>query len=460
MERQPVFETAKELAALGREGLARRAEGRCQLLYSSPATLQYNSPGAYGFGVKRAGLLLPESVMLLVAPGCCGRNSAIVGSRAGYDGRMFYLQMDETDLVTGRHLKQIPQAVCEIVETVSPRPKAVLVCFTCVDALLGTDLEAICRTAQEQCGARVVPSYMYAITREGKNPPMVGIRQALYSLLEKPLSEKPLSEKREEQERGVNLLGFFAPLEETCELRDFLRAAGFTAVRELSACETLEAYARMGGSELNLVLSAEANPAAEDLRRRLGTPYAELARLYQLGRIRKQYELLAAALGAKWDDSALYEQTFGALSRFKAAHRGLRVAVGQMLNANPFELALAFTKYGLSVPAVFAACVESDAPFLRELADFSPETRVYESLAPSMVHFARGREQAELTVGMDAGYYVPGAPNVPWNGDRQPFGYAGLQSLLAEMEQALRTGENASARSFAKAQGMETEVRA
>ena len=27
------------------------------LIYSSPATLSYNSPGAQGFGVKRAGLL-------------------------------------------------------------------------------------------------------------------------------------------------------------------------------------------------------------------------------------------------------------------------------------------------------------------------------------------------------------------------------------------------------------------
>ncbi len=36
------------------------------LIYSSPATLAYNSPGAQGFGVKRAGLSVPESVMLIV----------------------------------------------------------------------------------------------------------------------------------------------------------------------------------------------------------------------------------------------------------------------------------------------------------------------------------------------------------------------------------------------------------
>ena len=38
------------------------------LIYSSPATLAFNSPGAEGFGVKRAGLAVPDSIMLIVAP--------------------------------------------------------------------------------------------------------------------------------------------------------------------------------------------------------------------------------------------------------------------------------------------------------------------------------------------------------------------------------------------------------
>ena len=32
----------------------------------------------------------------------------------GYEDRFFYLTMNETDLVTGRHLKKIPKAVAEI----------------------------------------------------------------------------------------------------------------------------------------------------------------------------------------------------------------------------------------------------------------------------------------------------------------------------------------------------------
>ena len=49
--------------------------------------------------------------------------------------------MDETDIVTGRHLKKIPKAVKEICDSLEKKPSVVMICITCVDALLGTDME-------------------------------------------------------------------------------------------------------------------------------------------------------------------------------------------------------------------------------------------------------------------------------------------------------------------------------
>lgn len=63
--------------------------------------------------------------------------------------------MDETDIVTGRHLKKIPQAVCEVVDSLAEKPSVVMICMTCVDALLGTDMERVCRKAEKK---RVCPS--------------------------------------------------------------------------------------------------------------------------------------------------------------------------------------------------------------------------------------------------------------------------------------------------------------
>ena len=106
--------TVEELNERGRDNIPDQFRSNMHLIYSSPATLAFNSPGAEGFGVKRAGLAVPDSIMLIVAPGCCGRNTSLISSMREYDNRFFYLMMDETDIVKGRHHKKIPKAVEEI----------------------------------------------------------------------------------------------------------------------------------------------------------------------------------------------------------------------------------------------------------------------------------------------------------------------------------------------------------
>ena len=156
MARTAVRYTAGQIAKLGKDNIPSELLSGQGLVYSSPATLAYNSPGAEGFGVKRAGLAVPESVMLIVSPGCCGRNTSIVSSMPEYKDRFFYLLMDETDLVTGRHLKRIPDAVCEVVSFLEgqkgKKPKVVMICITCVDALLGTDMERVCNACEKALG--------------------------------------------------------------------------------------------------------------------------------------------------------------------------------------------------------------------------------------------------------------------------------------------------------------------
>ena len=145
MRQEAYFCTVKELDELGKNNIPRQLISHTHLIYSSPATLAFNSPGAEGFGVKRAGLAVPDSVMLIVSPGCCGRNTSVLSSMRAYQDRFYYLLMDETDIVTGRHLKKIPKAVAEICEGLKKKPSVVMICITCVDALLGTDMERVCR---------------------------------------------------------------------------------------------------------------------------------------------------------------------------------------------------------------------------------------------------------------------------------------------------------------------------
>ena len=428
MAHQARHYTVAEVAERGPDHLPDELVSSRHLIYSSPATLAFNSPGAEGFGVKRAGLAIPGSVMLVVAPGCCGRNTSLISNMPAYHDRFFYLTMDETDIVTGRHLNKIPQAVQEVVDCLDRRPSLVMICITCVDALLGTDMERVCRRAEELAGLPVRPCYMYALTREGRRPPMVHVRQSLYSLL------KP----RPKRSTSVNVLGFFAPLDDGCELYRYLGDLGVRRVREVSRCEDYAEFEAMAEANFNLVLHPEARFAAADLEARLGIPSIELSRLYDVDRIRNQYRALGQVLGTTFDDGDDYAQARAAVEDFRRLAPDTSFAVGECLNGDAFELALALTRYGFSVREVFGTVQAENFVFVRRLAELSPSTRVYSNMEPTMIHYDPASCPVDVALGKDAAWYHPQAVALHWNSDVQPYGYQGVRALFGSLSQAVR----------------------
>ena len=421
------FCTAEELEQRGKDNLPKQFQSGEHLIYSSPATLAFNSPGAEGFGVKRAGLAVPGSIMLIVAPGCCGRNTSMISSMKEYNNRFFYLCMDETDIVTGRHLKKIPKAVASICEGLEKKPSVVMICITCVDALLGTDMERVCRKAEEKAGLPVRPCYMYALTREGRKPPMVHVRQSLYSLLE-PGHKKG---------NVVNLLGYFSPLVDDCELYTLLQEAGVKTIHEISRCEDFEEYKKMSEANFNLVLHPEARFAAEDFHDRLKIPFIELRRLYQIDKIGSQYQAFGAALGIEFHAEEQKKQAQEAIESFRKVCPDPVFAVGECANADPFELSLALVKYGFKVAEIYGTITGENFIYIRQLKKLSPQTKIFSNMEPTMLYYDPAESGVTLTIGKDACYYHPNTKGIHWNEERQPFGYAGVRRLFEALELAV-----------------------
>ena len=421
------FCTAEELEQRGKDNLPKQFQSGEHLIYSSPATLAFNSPGAEGFGVKRAGLAVPGSIMLIVAPGCCGRNTSMISSMKEYNNRFFYLCMDETDIVTGRHLKKIPKAVASICESLEKKPSVVMICITCVDALLGTDMERVCRKAEEKAGLPVRPCYMYALTREGRKPPMVHVRQSLYSLLE-PGHKKG---------NVVNLLGYFSPLVDDCELYTLLQEAGVKTIHEISRCEDFEEYKKMSEANFNLVLHPEARFAAEDFHDRLKIPFIDLRRLYQMDKIGSQYQAFGAALGIEFHAEEQKKQAQEAIESFRKVCPDPVFAVGECANADPFELSLALVKYGFKVAEIYGTITGENFIYIRQLKKLSPQTKIFSNMEPTMLYYDPTESGVTLTIGKDACYYHPNTKGIHWNEERQPFGYAGVRRLFEALELAV-----------------------
>lgn len=425
-EKQAFYITAEELAGRGLDNIPEELLSSNHLIYSSPAALSFNSPGAQGFGVKRAGLAIPGSVMLLVAPGCCGRNTTILSRLGGYSDRFFYLLMDDTDIVTGRHLKKIPQAVKEVVEGLETPPTVVMICITCVDALLGTDMERVCRKATEEAGLPVLPCYMYALTREGREPPMNAVRKSIYSLLE----------KSERVPTTVNLMGEFAPLTDDSEIYRLLSSAGVKRLNEISRLKTYEEYLEMSQANFNIVINPECRLAANDLSKRIGTPYVELRKLHHTERIHRQYELFAGSTGLKFNDEEFLREAEEEVARFNEAYPETTFAIGETLNGDPFEIALSLLRYGHRVSEIYGTVSGENFVYIKRIAELSPDTRIYTNLSPSMMYYDCAQAPADVTIGVDAGYYQPDAPNVPWHEEIQPFGYAAVRHLFRRLREA------------------------
>lgn len=423
----PYFLTMEELSACGPKAIPAELQTDTHLIYNSPAALDFNSPGAQGFGVKRAGLSVPGSIMLLIAPGCCGRNTKALQAPGGYGERFAYLMLSENDIVTGKHLRKIPAAAEAFVKSRKVPPTALMICITCVDALLGTDMERVCRQVEARLALPVRPCYMYALTRESRLPPMTAIRQTVYSLL------KP----RQKRSNQVNLLGYFTPLAKGSELYALLQNIGVRHIGELARCHDFASYEALSAANFNLVLDPEARQAASWFQQKLQIPAIELKRLYETDKIAKQYEGLAQVLGVHLDDHVYREQAEAAREAFGTRYKGLSVAVGSRLNANPFELALALLETGLDVREIFAVPSPMDFFYIRRLAALAPKTRLYTNLSPSMLHYEEREHPVELALGADACYYHPGAAQVPWNEEVQPFGYQGVRDLFRTMARAM-----------------------
>ncbi len=400
---------------------------RKHLIYSSPAALAFNSPGAEGFGVKRAALTLPGSVMLLFSPGCCGRNtSALGGPDSRYGKRTFYLLLDETDIVTGRYQTKIVDACEEIAHSVSPTPQVIVLLSTCVDALLATDMERLVRLSEARTHIPCLSATMYALTREGHIPPMVGVRKSLYSLLRKA----PKDPTR------VNILGYFTPLASSCELYSLLHNAGYRHLQELSRMQDMDEYQNLARANFNLVLNPESRLAAQFFEQKLAIPSIELSPSFELAKIQKQYALLSQLLPEPLDDRPFFEEAQAQCAEHAKVLSHLTFAIGETSNAEPFGLALALLRMGARVAEIFAEPSEEKLALIKAIAAISPKTRLASNLSPSMLFYKPQQGKIDIAIGSDACFYHPASAHIPFCDDAKPFGYQGLLSLLRAIDQA------------------------
>ena len=187
--------------------------------------------------------------------------------------------------------------------------------------------------------------------------------------------------QRKRKEMWSIFWDFSPPLVDDCELYDLLHSAGIKTIHEISRCRDLKNIRRWR-RRIQSGLHQESRYAAEDFNDRLKIPFIELRRLYQTDKIQNQYQALASVLGISFELDEYREAAEQGIEDFRKVCPDASFAVGECMNGDPFELALALLKYGFKVPEIYGTITIENFVYMKHIAELSPDTKVFSNMEP------------------------------------------------------------------------------
>ncbi|MDR1953624.1 MAG: nitrogenase component 1 [Clostridiales Family XIII bacterium] len=392
--------------------------------------LRYTAPSHVDWGLVRIAALVPESHMLFVCPSACGRHGALGAVDQGYKHRVSYIFVYRQDIIDG-YDNVIREGVSELLEQLPKAPPAIMVFVSCIDDLIGTDLDALMielHDARPDIEFRA--GHMNPISLDGTAPPPVTAQNAMFDFL------KP-SEIRDAD--AVNFIGSFVDVLPVCEVYEFLAQAGFPLVRHISRYDTFEGFLEMAKSAYNISLWPPVTLAARSMEKKLGIPFLSLCVSYDLDEIAADYHRLSEFLGGGAD----YDFAPHIAKAERAIENALQIVGDRPITISngavwkPFGLAKVLIEHGFNVESVVADEIPA---FDRAAYDFiaSRGVTIFDPQAPDTI--LRRHENAEaVAIGYDAAYIAGSCHIVDLANDMGMFGYHGVWTLMGMIAAAAET---------------------
>lgn len=424
-------------------GLFSKNPDRVLGIPSSNATLHYCSPAHGGWGVVRTGLLVPESYLLFVCPAACGRHGAIAAIEQGYKERVGYLCIEDREIVLGDYESEIARGVEEAIRRLRPRPRAFIICVSCIDDLLGTDHDAALQEFEARYKIPFRLARMNPITMDGKLPPGQRIQRTLYEFLR----------SSDERDGGINLLGCFRPLAPDSELHRLCEALGRGPLRHPGGCATFDEFLTLGKSGGTLVLRPEGAAAAAYCETEFGIPalpaHIAYSETLTLRRLRSAATFIAKnsasrdtvpsadrerILSPDGLESFLAPDIADARDAAKEAAEtlaGMSVAVDSTATASPFDLALSLREAGIEVARIYVETFPAhERESMERLAELAPEILVCNPRHSRRFLGQPDRPLADIAIGFEAGYATRAPRTLPLSFDEGLYGFHGRASVF------------------------------
>lgn len=399
------------------------------------SSIHYCSPAHGGWGIVRTGMLIPESYQLFVCPFACGRHGALGAIQQGNKKRLSYLFIDEADIISGSYEDLIVDAVGELLNCLSKKPKVILIGVSCLDDLLGTDHDSLLGRLREAYSLDFQMLQMNPISSDSKNPPGINVQRKIYSLI------KTTENKFDE----INLIGNYVMPEKNNELYEILKEMGISKVKHITECAGYEEFQDMGNSKYNLVLRPEAKRAAEDMKKNNNIDYRFMPITYHLKEIKKNYEIIKNMIKSnkildleRYEEEALLE-----IEKAKEHLKDIPISIDNSSVCRPFSLAKALIQYGFKVESIYDEGVsEVEKESYNWLLENASNIKIYNPQDHNMILRNSEKNNEILAIGYNAAYMTNSKYVVDLVFDEKMFGFGGVCSLMNKMVEAYLEPKN------------------
>ncbi len=390
---------------------------------------RYCHPYHGGWDVARIALDIPESRILFVCPVSCARIICLNAVKYGYKDRIDVLALTEDDIVSGNYEEKTIEAASQIMDTVEPKPKALILYVSCIDAMLGNDHSFQTEEIMARYpGLNCFVLRMCPITRFSGDNPMVALNKDMMS----PLPEDPA-----EKEKIVAFLGSNIAYDPECELVKLLSENGYRALHIQEEGASYEDYLKIRASSLNLCLMPFASSAGKLLTERYGTPMLPYFSRYDFAVIRKTLTDVCSALSLPLPDlQAMEDETRRNLQSCAREIGDTKLIIDSTATLFPDALRQTLESCGFTVARVYADDIKRADPDLDSGSILRAGDRAY-------VTAEKCGGENTIGIGMVSSSFYGTKAAVDIFYDNGEWGFYGLRKLAERILEAYLHPKNA-----------------
>ncbi len=354
----------------------------------------------------------------------------------------FTTDLTELDIVMGHGERKLFRAIREVIE--AHAPPAVFVYATCVTALIGDDIAAVCKAATERYGTPCIPIDV---------PGYVGSKNLGNKLAGEAMLAHVIGtvEPAECTPYDINIVGDYNLSGELWQVKPLLDKLGIRILGSLSADARYRQVAMMHRARVTMLVCSKALiNVARKLEERYGIPFFE-GSFYGISDTSQALRTLCRMLVERGADAGLTRRCEALIASEEAAIRAKleayrpRVAGRKVLlytgGHKTWSVVAALQELGMEVIGTSVRkATEGDKARITEI--MQTDAHMFENMAPKDMYRLLKEAGADVLMSGGRSQFVALKAKVPWvdvNQEKhEPYaGYMGMLDLVRAIDRAV-----------------------